>query len=405
MSNKITSLLLISIYRNVLENDIIASFISFLNALNSQEQFDKLLKKYSDFIYLLYKSEFNQNLYYTLKHLIYTDDNILSNGCSNCIKENEQLLETAKYELSLFDELLKFNYYSIKNIMMSKYLEVSDVIEHLPKFYSNSDSMFDLDDILLSYSKNGYGIFSCYSAFKFTENKEILPVKYFDAASFDDLKNYDYQQGVIKQNTLAFLQNKEANNILLYGDRGCGKSSSVKALINEFSDYNLKIIQVYKENFIYLSELYEKLRNLPVKFIIFADDISFDEDDKNFSSIKAVLEGSLSNRPSNTLIYATTNRMHLVKESFSSREGNEVHYNDTIDELVSLSDRFGIMLTFSSLTKTEYLDIVSQIANDCCVDVDEKLYKDAEKFAALKSIRTPRVARQFINDYIAGTNL
>ena len=131
------------------------------------------------------------------------------------------------------------------------------------------------------------------------------------------------------------------------------------------------------------------------------DDISFDEDEKNFSSIKATLEGSLTNKPSNAIIYATTNRMHLVKESFSSREGSEVHYNDTIDELVSLSDRFGIMLTFSSLTKNEYLDIVKQIASDCCVKIDENLLKEAEKFAALKAIRTPRVARQFINDYIS----
>ena len=171
--------------------------------------------------------------------------------------------------------------------------------------------------------------------------------------------------------------------------------------MNEFCEYNLKIIQISKESFIYLSELYDLIRDLPLKFIIFADDISFEEDDKNFSSIKAVLEGSLSDRPQNAVIYATTNRMHLVKESFSSREGSELHLNDTIDELVSLSDRFGIMLTFTSLTKTEYLDIVKQIAQDCCVEVNDKLYKEAEMFAALKSIRTPRVARQFITDYLA----
>jgi predicted AAA+ superfamily ATPase len=278
---------------------------------------------------------------------------------------------------------------------------MADILEHLPYFSTENVELFDLDDILSSYRHKGFGLFSCYSAFQFTKNKEILPIKNFDSMSFSDLKNYEYQKGVIKQNTKAFLEDKEPNNILLYGDRGCGKSSTVKALLNEFQESNLKIIQVYKESFIYLSDLFEQLRNQPAKFIIFADDISFDENDKEFSSIKAILEGSLSNRPSNTIIYATTNRMHLVKETFSSREGNEIHYNDTIDEMVSLSDRFGIMLTFSLLTKSEYLDIVEQIAIDCCVEVSDTLYKEAEAFSALKSIRTPRVARQFIIDFIA----
>ena len=333
--------------------------------------------------------------------MVYTDENIISKGCSNCIKENEQLLNTARYELTLLDNLLAFDYKTIKDLFLFKYPRMKEVLKHLPLFYTSGINHFNLEEIIDSYKNKGYGVFSCYSAFKYSQNNEIKPVEYFDTISFDDLKNYEYQQNVIKQNTLAFLQGKNANNVLLYGDRGCGKSSTVKALINEFSDYNLKIIQVYKEAFLHLPELYEKLRNLPLKFIIFADDISFDEDEKNFSSIKAILEGSLSNKPSNTLIYATTNRMHLVKESFSSREGNEVHYNDTIDEMVSLSDRFGIMLTFSSLTKNEYLDIVKQIADDCCVEFSDELLKEAYSFTMQKGIMTPRVARQFINDYIA----
>lgn len=405
MKNKISSLYLISIFKNVLKNAVVASFVDFLSSLNKDTSFDDLLKKYSDFIYVLYNSEFNQDFYSCLKHLIYTDENILSKGCTDCIRDNESILNTARYELSLFDELLKIDYEKIKSSLLEKYEDKSEIINHLPVFYSCSKCSFDLDEILKSYLEKGFGEFSCYSAFKFTEDKKIIPIKNFNSLTFNDLKNYEYQQNIIKQNTKAFLEGKEANNILLYGDRGCGKSSSVKALIDEFADYNLKIIQVYKESFIYLSELYEKLSVLPLKFIIFADDISFDEDDKNFSSIKAILEGSLSDKPSNTLIYATTNRMHLVKESFSSRAGNEVHCNDTIDEIVSLSDRFGIMLTFSFLTKSEYLDIVKQIANDCGIEVNDKLYFDAEKFAALKAIRTPRVARQFITDYIAGIEL
>lgn len=402
MSSKLTSLLLISVFKNVLNDECIKLFIKFLNELSSDEKnFVSDLKSYSDFITEFYDLSPSQNLYEYIKNKIYTDENIISKGCSDCIKENLQLIDTARYELTLLDNLVSFNYQTIKDLFLFKYPRMTEMINHLPVFTTAGIQKFNLEDIIKSYSKFGYGIFSCYSAFKYNENAQIKPIEYFDTITFDDLKNYEYQQNILKQNTLAFLENKPANNILLYGDRGCGKSSSVKALINEFLDYNLKIIQVYKEAFLLLPELYEKIRNLPVKFIIFADDISFDEDEKNFSSIKAILEGSLSNKPSNVLIYATTNRMHLVKESFSARQGDEIHYNDTIDEMVSLSDRFGIMLTFSSLTKNEYLDIVKQIASDCCIQINEDLLKEACAFAMQKAIMTPRVARQFINNFIA----
>ena len=402
MSSKLTSLLLISVFKNVLKDKVISSFVTFLNQLSSDEKnFSNDLKLYSDFINKLYDVSQTQNMFEYVKKLVYIDENIVSKGCSSCICENNQLLNTTRYELTLLDNLISFDYQTIKDLFLFKYPRMTEMIIHLPAFNIEGAEPLNLDDLISSYKNKGYGVFSCYSAFKYNQDSEIKPIQYFDSITFDELKNYEYQQNVLKQNTKAFLDGKTANNVLLYGDRGCGKSSSVKALLNEFSDYNLKVIQVYKEAFLKLPELYDKLRNLPLKFIIFADDISFDEDEKNFSSIKAILEGSLSNRPSNVLIYATTNRMHLVKESFSAREGNEVHYNDTIDEMVSLSDRFGIILTFSSLIKNEYLDIVKQIASDCCVEVNENLLQQACTFSMQKGIMTPRIARQFITDYIA----
>ncbi len=398
-----TPLLVISVFKNVVNDSVVNAFVEFLSNLSYNSDFDLILNSYSNFISLLYDKSQNQNLYDYVKTLIYTDENILSKSCGVCIESNDNILRTAQYELTLINNLLKYDFKRIVSDFNSKFPACVDIISHLPVYNTNTNAEFDVQDIVKSYKDKGYGIFSIYTAFKYTDLKEIVPVKYFNAMTFEQLKNYDYQKDIIKQNTKAFLEGKEANNILLYGDRGCGKSSTVKALINEFSAYNLKIIQVYKESFIYLSELYEQIRNLPLKFIIFADDISFDETDSNFSSIKAMLEGSLSDRPSNVIIYATTNRVHLVKECFSAREGNEVHCNDTIDETVSLSDRFGIMLTFSLLNKNEYLDIVEKIANDCSICVNDELLKKAEEFAALKAIRTPRVAKQFIVDYIART--
>ncbi len=398
MNNLLTALKIITVFENVKNDNVVFAFIRVCSSLNEND-FEKFLTVYSDFISLLYKKEKNQNLYNYIKNLIYKDENIISKGCfSNLI------LDTAGYELSLFDRLLDFKFSNIKQHLIDKYPDSIDILNHLPGFSTEGAVNFNLEEIIKSYKNNGYGIFSCYKAFKFNEQKEIIPVKNFEALNFKQLKNYEYQKRVIFNNTKAFLEGKEANNILLYGDRGCGKSSTVKALINEFSQYNLKIIQISKDSFIYLAELYEIVRNLPLKFIIFADDISFNEEDKNFSAIKAVLEGSLSNKPKNTIIYATTNRMHLVKESFSAREGNEIHYNDTIDEMVSLSDRFGIMLTFSMLTKNEYLDIVKKLAIDCCIEINDNFLRKAEQFAVLKSIRTPRTAKQFIVDYIADTN-
>jgi hypothetical protein len=401
MRNIITPLYLISIFKNVLNDFVVSNFIKFLEILNNSDDLDEILKSYSNFVSLLYKNENEQNFYNYLKKLLYSDENIISQGCTSSIKDNQKLIDIAKYELSLFDKLIDFDYEKIKDELTNKFTQSVDIIEHLPYFSSLGKTKFEIEDLINSYKHHGFGIFSCFTAFKYTKEKEIIPIKNFEAMTFEQLKNYEYQKSVIKNNTKAFVEGKEANNILLYGDRGCGKSSTVKALINEFSNYDLKIIQVYKQSFVYLSDLYEKLRNQPAKFIIFADDISFEEDDKNFSSIKVSLEGSLSNKPKNVIIYATSNRMHLVKESFSAREGNEIHYNDTIDEMTSLSDRFGIMLTFSLLTKTEYLDIVTKIANDCCIKITDDLYKKAEEFSALKSIRTPRVARQFIVDYMA----
>ena len=198
-------------------------------------------------------------------------------------------------------------------------------------------------------------------------------------------------------NTESFVTGHPANNVLLYGDRGTGKSSTVHALLNEYHTQGLRMIEIPKSTVRELTLIREAIADAPLKFIIYIDDLSFDSNDSSFSELKAALEGSLSGKQANTLIYATSNRRHLIKESFSDRQ-NEMNLNDIMQEQLSLSDRFGLSITFINPNKAEYLDIVKKIAADRGLDADEKkLCFKAEQWATRRGGRSPRCAKQFID--------
>ena len=248
------------------------------------------------------------------------------------------------------------------------------------------------------HSSHGCGRFSSHKAFLWRDGR-LLPVEHPDPIRLHQLKDYEYQRQIAMDNTREFLNGFSANNMLLYGDRGTGKSSLVKALLNHFADRGLRMIEVPKEYLRELPDLTDLLAGIPMKFIIFIDDLSFSQQDDNFGALKAVLEGGLAARPSNVLIYATSNRRHLLRETFSDRQGDEVHHADTVQEAVSLSDRFGISLTFLIPDKEKFLHIVEQIAEDRGLSVDrDKLLAAAEQWALERGSRSPRYAKQFIAD-------
>ena len=233
------------------------------------------------------------------------------------------------------------------------------------------------------------------------ENK-IVPVRNPDQTRLENLIDYKREQQIILDNTQALLDGKPAANILLSGDAGTGKSSTVKAVVNELHHKGLRILEVRKEQLREIPGILDELNSNPLKFILFIDDLSFQRDDDNFSALKAILEGSVSARSSNVVIYATSNRRHLVKESFSGRDGDDVHRNDTLQEMISLSERFGIQITFQKPTKATYLDIVHHLCAQRGVEMDEKeLDIKAEAFALSRGGRSARAATQFVDGLVA----
>ena len=242
---------------------------------------------------------------------------------------------------------------------------------------------------------NGGGMFAKYKAFTF--DGALHPIEDPDRIKLADLKNYEAQRKQVVDNTVCFLSGKPAQNVLLYGDRGTGKSSTVKAIMNE-SKY-LRMVEVAKNDIAVLPKLFRMLRDIPLHFIVMIDDLSFAENDDRFGILKGVLEGSLAAKPDNILIYATTNRRKIIRETAADRE---ISGADAIDESMSLSDRFGLFVTFMKPDKQVYLDIVRQLADDKDIDLPEdELFAAAERFALKRGGRSPRTARQFV-DWIDG---
>ena len=246
------------------------------------------------------------------------------------------------------------------------------------------------------HKRNGYGLFASYAAFEWRDHA-LSPISATDPIQLSDLKNYELQRSQVVDNTESFVCGLPANNVLLYGDRGTGKSSTIHAILNAYKEQGLRMIEIPKSAVEELSLIREYLADSPMKFIIYIDDLSFDSQDNAFTELKAALEGGLSACQPNTLIYATSNRRHLIKENFSDRE-DDVNKNDTRQEQLSLSDRFGLTITFINPDKKDYLDIVEKIAADRGLQVDaQRLDAAAEQWAVRRGGRSPRCARQFID--------
>ena len=259
------------------------------------------------------------------------------------------------------------------------------------------------------YREFGVGRFGLNKAFRVVEREdtqEILidPIMNVEHVYFKDIVGYDLQKAKLIENTEAFVEGREANNVLLYGDAGTGKSSSVKAVLNEYYGRGLRMIEVYKHQFKCLSDVLAQIKDRNYKFIIYMDDLSFEDYELEYKYLKAILEGGLGKRPRNVLVYATSNRRHLIREKFSDKRelDDELHMNDTVQEKLSLASRFGVTIYYGSPDKREFEHIVGTLAERYGVDMPkEELYLEANRWELTHGGLSGRTAAQFIT-YLRG---
>lgn len=380
----------VSVLRGLLDDKVVKALLSFAELDEAASETEKI-DKYANFVSELYGTGAKTLAEY-IRQIVFESENVYVK-----IRGNGKT-PPAFLEKSIIEDLTTFG--KIAELTPG---DLINDYEFIPRFETEKcDIKKEYIERLDSIEKFGYGIYSKYKMFYIDENGKINPVQNPDETKLSELVDYKREQNIILANTKALLAGKPAANILLTGDAGTGKSSTVKAVVNELADCGLRIIEIRKESLHKIPKILDELTKNPLKFILFIDDLSFTQDDDNFSALKAILEGSVSAKSKNVVIYATSNRRHLVKENFSDREGDDVHFNDTMQELLSLSERFGIQLTFSRPNKETYLEIVRSLADKYGIKYEtQKLNASAEKFALSRGVRSARAAKQFIDGVIA----
>lgn len=379
----------LSVFRGILKNKTMAALIEYLN---SDDSTCKRMSLFGEFVYSLADDDYCFSDF--LRRTVYEDENKYIVGTAQKNKLPTSLIDNAKAELSLFSKLTQLDARSL-----TQSIEYSG---YIPQFENNAvDFEKSYAQRLNDIGRYGYGVFASAKMFC-VSGEDIIPVDAADEISLESFVGYEDERKKVFDNTKALVDGKPAANTLLFGDAGTGKSSTVKACANYFYDQGVRLIELRKDQLFSLSRVMGRIADNPLKFIIFIDDLSFNKNDDCFSMLKAVLEGSACAKAKNAVIYATSNRRHIVKESFSDRgASDDVHHSDTVQELMSLSDRFGLTVYFSRPNKSLYLDIVHKLAEKNSVVMEQaELDTKAEAFALAKGSRSPRAAEQFINSLI-----
>ena len=378
-----------AVFYRVTKKPLFKAFEGYCLAENTQQK----RKAYTAFVAEIYEQ--GGNLSALVERLVSEDENTYIKRVAGKQEVDKNIQNSVLRELAV---LSKFASLTAKDF--AEDMGVS--VEELSQFTSvNADMVASYKNRIDNLHKYGYGIFSSVCMFRLSDDKKIEPIVSADKISMAQFIGYEKEREKIVANTRAFVEGRPAANALLCGDAGTGKSSTVKAVANAFFDEGVRLIELRKDQLRYLPLVMAHISGNPLKFIIFIDDLSFNQNNDDFSMLKAALEGSASATADNAVIYATSNRRHIIKESFGDREGDDVHRNDTMQETLSLSERFGLTVLFSKPNKQLYLTIVKELAKRVGITMDEKeLELQAEAFALRKGNRSARCAEQFINSLL-----
>lgn len=383
----------LSIFRSLLCDPVVSALQSFLSSLDTEDTAAQV-SRYAAFVSSLYTTE-KRTLAGYIQHIVNNDENAYIRMIGRGAEPWPEMEADVQEELRILQAVADLTPEALgKELNWDGYL---------PRFpVKQLDISGSYRDRCANIGKLGYGIYAKHRMFYLNTENKIIPVQNPDTTRLSSLIDYQREKKIILDNTLALLEGKPAANILLSGDAGTGKSSTIKAVVNELWEKGLRILEVRKEQLHAIPAILDELNTNPLKFILFIDDLSFQRDDDNFSALKAILEGSVSAKSRNVVIYATSNRRHLVKESFSSRDGDDVHRNDTMQEILSLSERFGIQVTFQKPDKRVYLNIVHELAKQKGVAMPgEELDILAERYALGRGGRSARAATQFVDGLIS----
>ena len=380
----------LAIFRNLLKDPVIAALSEFLNQTDTVEA----VSAYAEFVAALYRTD-KRTLAGHVQSIVGQDENAYIRMIGRGATPWPEMEADVEAELQVLQ--------AVADLTPEKLRSGLNWSGYLPGF---AVKQVDLAGIYRErcrdIGKYGYGVYAKYHMFYVNQDNKIVPVRNPDRTRLSSLVDYEEEKKTIVDNTVALLEGRPAANILITGDAGTGKSSTVKAVGNELRDRGLRILEVRKDQLRELPWVLDELSSNPLKFILFIDDLSFQKDDDDFSALKAILEGSVSARSRNVVIYATSNRRHLVKETFSGREGDDIHRNDTMQEIISLSERFGIQITFQKPNRQTYLDIVHHLAKEHGLVYDPiRLELEAEQFVMHRGSRSARAAAQFIDSLIA----
>lgn len=369
------------------ETKLIKCFFDYVEAEGQAEK----LKKYGTFVNDIYENGGSLTVY--TRKVLFENENVYVRG----ISKKEEIKSSIKN--SLLTELDTLSYFV--TLTPNDFISDMKLDTYAPSYDTESaDFRQEYIERAKNIEKYGYGIFASHCMFSVSDNGEIQVIESADTISISKFIGYESERQRVIDNTVAFIEGRPSANILLYGDAGTGKSSSVKAVANHFFDKGIRLIEIRKNQLLLLPKVMGEISKNPLKFIIFIDDLSFNKNDDSFSMLKATLEGSASVKSKNAVIYATSNRRHIVKESFGDREGSDIHRNDTVQETLSLSERFGLTILFAKPEKKLYLEIVHQLAARNGIEITAELDTKAETFALNRGYRSARCAEQFIDSLL-----